>query len=172
MSFSDGPLNLLVRWLDNSRVICNCQGKVHDYGNLKKLRQHEQTAAHKRFTDSVFAESERETKKYARPTISCSVKGCDYTSSDACNLRRHEVVCKVKAENILTSGNFSGFGTHKFTNDKGGCTNGRYVGNFRNGQMHGEGTYTFDKLGDAITAVFTYGILNGPGTHTFDDGEM
>ena len=80
------------------RFTCSCQGEEHDYGNSRNLKQHLKTATHKRFTDPVFAEAERQRKKDARPTISCCVKGCDYTSSDACNLRRHEVGCKVKAE--------------------------------------------------------------------------
>ena len=151
------------------RFTCNCKGKYHDYGSLKKLRQHEKTATHKSFIDPVFAEAERQRKKDARPTIKCCVEACEYSSSDPSHLHRHEKVCKVKAENILTGGNFSGYGARTFFN---GNYIGRYVGNFRYGEMHGEGIFTFDKLGDSVTGVFSHGELNGLGTHTFLDGEM
>jgi hypothetical protein len=46
-----------------------------------------------------------------------------------------------------------------------------YMGDFRNGIMHGQGTYTFSN-GNKYTGEFKNGIRHGQGTYTHADGTV
>ena len=69
------------------------------------------------------------------PTFFCSVKDCDYASSNVFNLRRHQEVCQQKAGNSLTGQNATR-GTRTFSN-------ATFVGDIVHNMMHGHGMITF-----------------------------
>jgi hypothetical protein len=97
----------------------------------------------------------------------CSVKGCVYTSSDAFNLRRHQVICEQKAHSALTGQNASK-GTRTYSN-------GRYVGDIVDNLMHGHGIYTFTRgpgCGQILKATFVNDQCTGPGIVSYPDGDM
>ena len=167
------------------RFTCNCKGKYHDYGSLKKLRQHEKTATHKSFIDPVFAEAERQRKKDARPTIKCCVEACEYSSSDPSHLRRHEKVCKATIGTVAASN-----GKRAKSGDHGGHRDGagrkpEDVVSTSNGQRAKSGGHGGHRDGagrnpeDDVASTIRRGLpecdpwpWNGEGRKTYDNGNV
>jgi len=50
-------------------------------------------------------------------------------------------------------------------------TNGTYVGDVRNGEAHGTGTFTWTD-GDVYAGDFVDGVRHGTGTYTWTTGEI
>ena len=133
---------------------CNCRGKPHNYKSLNKLQEHYLTAVHKKNVDPA---------QHQRNIFSCSVIDCCYASPDIFNLRRHQVVCKQKAQNTLTGQNVSK-GTRTFSH-------GVYVGDIVDNKMHGHGMFMFTN-GQIHKGNFTYGECKGPGIRSYPDGDV
>ena len=88
-----------------------------------------------------------------REIFSCSVKDCDYVSSNIFNLRRHQEICEQKAGNALTGQNVIR-GTRSFSN-------ATYVGDIVDNMMHGHGMI-----------IFTCGKKYAPVFHTFEPSQL
>jgi hypothetical protein len=56
------------------------------------------------------------------------------------------------------------FGTYTFANGE------KYVGEFKNGDKNGQGTYTFAKSGNKYAGGYKYGKRHGQGTFIFANG--
>jgi hypothetical protein len=132
---------------------CNCRGKSHNYGSLIKLQEHYLTAIHKK--QNPFTGQ--------KASFSCCVEGCIYTTSNAFNFHRHQVVCEQKAQNALTGQN-SIKGTRTFSH-------GVYVGDIVDNKMHGHGMFTFN-CGQIHKGTFEKGECTGPGIRSYPDGDV